>query len=291
VTEKDDTTAGKERLIDRRSVLTLTGSAAAATLLGVGGASAQTTPSKYMLLDTTSTEEVCHYVVEASEAIEVVPTDGNDVATATDTRVEGAVDQGYVAIRYAGWVSTIEIDGRAYVRFGDSAEELFPDTGRKVVVTSPTEVDYRFTATEDVERIEDGSRNAAETRNDSITENDDGTVTADGFTGNGYGDSFTVYGDVTEFTLPRGATTRSPSTARRCRPTNSPARSPNRQSGSASSRPRRSTTPSPSRTAPSASRTAASSRPRPTTTPSSRTPTAPTRSAASPATATVTPST
>jgi hypothetical protein len=200
VTEKDDTTAGKERLIDRRSVLTLTGSAAAATLLGVGGASAQTTPSKYMLLDTTSTEEVCHYVVEASEAIEVVPTDGNDVATATDTRVEGAVDQGYVAIRYAGWVSTIEIDGRAYVRFGDSAEELFPDTGRKVVVTSPTEVDYRFTATEDVERIEDGSRNAAETRNDSITENDDGTVTADGFTGNGYGDSFTVYGDVTEFT-------------------------------------------------------------------------------------------
>jgi hypothetical protein len=181
-------------------MLTLTGSAAAATLFGVGSASAQTTPSKHMLLDTTGWDDACHYVIEASEAIEVVPTDANEVASTTDTRVEGTVDQGYVAIRYADWISTMEIDGRAYVSFGDAAKEKFPDTGREVVITSPTEIDYEFTATGDVEHITDGTRNAAETNNDSITENDDGTVTVDGFTGNGYSDSFTVYGDVTEFT-------------------------------------------------------------------------------------------
>ena len=181
-------------------MLALTGSAAAATFLGTGSASAQTTPSKYMLLDTTDTADPCNYVVEASEAIEVVPTDGNTVSATSGTRVEGTVDQGYVAIKYAGWISTIEIDGRAYVRFGDSAKEKFPDTGREISITSPTEVDYQFTATENIERVDDGSKMAAETNNDTITQNDDGTVTANGFTGNTYGDCFMVYGDVTEFT-------------------------------------------------------------------------------------------
>ncbi len=199
MTRNDEESDGKDRLLDRRSVLSLTGAAAAA-VAGVGTASGAATPSKYMLLDTTDATGPCDYVVEATEAIEVVPTDANTVTATSDTRVAGTVDRGYVALRYDGWFSTMEIDGRAYVRFGDAAKQRFPDTTRVVAVSSPTEVDYEFTATGPIERIQDGSRMAAETNNDSISENDDGTYTASGYTGNGYGDSFRVEGDVTAFT-------------------------------------------------------------------------------------------
>jgi hypothetical protein len=60
------------------------------------------------------------------------------------------------------------------------------------------EVTYEFTATGLIEPQTGSGDNAAE-GNDSVTQNADGTYTATGKTGNGFGDTFTVEGNVVDF--------------------------------------------------------------------------------------------
>ena len=72
--------------------------------------------------------------------------------------------------------------------------------GEALVVESTTQgVDFNYTFTVDgsVERAAVGEREGEDS--DRIVENDDGTVTVSGFTGNLYGDAFTVTGELTSF--------------------------------------------------------------------------------------------
>lgn len=77
----------------------------------------------------------------------------------------------------------------------DSAQERIVE----VVGTSEGAVHYEFTATGPIRPVPINGRIKNED-NDAIGENGDGTYTVDGFTGNtGYGDSFVVNGEITNF--------------------------------------------------------------------------------------------
>jgi len=70
---------------------------------------------------------------------------------------------------------------------------------RTLAVVSQGEVSYDFTVDGAVEKVLDAGTRSAETENDVVTDNGDGTFTVSGYTGNGYGDSFAITGDVTDF--------------------------------------------------------------------------------------------
>jgi hypothetical protein len=82
----------------------------------------------------------------------------------------------------------------------ESAEPGIVGDNSPFVVESTTDgVDFNYTFTVDgsVERAAVGEREGEDS--DRIVENDDGTVTVSGFTGNLYGDAFTVTGELTSF--------------------------------------------------------------------------------------------
>jgi len=64
--------------------------------------------------------------------------------------------------------------------------------------TGNLNVNYSFTATEEIVPVTDTGSNASES-NDSVTQNDDGTWTATGKTGNGFGDTYQFTGRILEF--------------------------------------------------------------------------------------------
>ncbi|MBO4248427.1 hypothetical protein IL252_11435 [Halomicrobium sp. IBSBa] len=73
------------------------------------------------------------------------------------------------------------------------------EPSQTLAVVSQTEVSYEFTVDGSVEKVLDAGRNSAETENDVIAENDDGTYGVAGYTGNGYGDSYEITGEVSDF--------------------------------------------------------------------------------------------
>ena len=73
---------------------------------------------------------------------------------------------------------------------------------RLVEVVGATEgtVDYEFTVDGTVRPVENAGPKRSAAGNDEVTEHGDGTVAVSGFTGNaGYGDTYAVTGDVTDF--------------------------------------------------------------------------------------------
>jgi len=74
-----------------------------------------------------------------------------------------------------------------------------------VVATEAGEVSYEFTVDGAVRKVTNAGPKRSAAGNDEVTENGDGTVTVSGFTGNtGYGDTYAVTGDVTDFTRTGG---------------------------------------------------------------------------------------
>lgn len=93
---------------------------------------------------------------------------------------------------------------------GDGSDDADTDGGSSdgdssshevaVVATEQGEVTYEFTVDGTVERASGVAGDLVAEGNDSIRQNGDGTVTVSGFTGNtGYGDSYTVTGDLLSF--------------------------------------------------------------------------------------------
>jgi ABC-type Na+ efflux pump permease subunit len=82
----------------------------------------------------------------------------------------------------------------------ESEPDSEPDRHTIEVLTTedPSELDYTFTTTGEIVPDYDAAENAA-SGNDSVAQNDDGTWTADGYTGNGYGDTYTFEGTLTDF--------------------------------------------------------------------------------------------
>ena len=77
-------------------------------------------------------------------------------------------------------------------------------SGDELVITSSTEVSYQFKTDAEPKKIQDGSRNKSES-NDDVTQNADGTWSVSGYTGNGYGDSYELAGEVLEFSPMTGS--------------------------------------------------------------------------------------
>ena len=63
---------------------------------------------------------------------------------------------------------------------------------------------YSFTATGQITMVRDNGDNSAEEGNDAVTDNGDGTWSADGFTGDGMGDTYEFVGDVAAFSPTEG---------------------------------------------------------------------------------------
>ncbi|WP_123535303.1 hypothetical protein [Halosimplex salinum] len=80
-------------------------------------------------------------------------------------------------------------------------EDTSPSTDLlAVVATESGDVDYEFIVDGTARGIPNVGDRRSAAGNDQVTDNGDGTVTVDGFTGNeGYGDTYAVTGDVTDF--------------------------------------------------------------------------------------------
>jgi hypothetical protein len=69
-----------------------------------------------------------------------------------------------------------------------------------VVATEAGEVSYEFTVDGTVRKVTNAGRKRSAGDNDAVTDNGDGAATVDGFTGDpGWGDTYAVTGDVTDF--------------------------------------------------------------------------------------------
>ncbi|QLH81187.1 right-handed parallel beta-helix repeat-containing protein [Halosimplex pelagicum] len=134
----------------------------------------------------------------------ISPTDSiGDGDTIDGTTATGFVNGGTDRYEFTGPVTDFTRDGDAIVLVDgqqvDPTELGGYDHVIEVLTTEdPSELDYTFTTTGEIERNASEDDDSTE-ENDSVTENGDGTWTVDGYTGNGYGDSFRFNGEVASF--------------------------------------------------------------------------------------------
>lgn len=189
----------KVGLLNRRSAMALAGSSALLPLLGIGTATANETLPHTLLIDA-SDGRTCSYSIGVSGTANLIPTLSNSGDNLSEGVVTGNIRDGYSGIRYSGEITQLTIDGTANILFGEDAEQEFPKQTSKLVITSPTEIDYEFTTSDKVSKVLDGSKLGAEENNDTTTINSDGSYTVTGHTGNGYGDTYRFRGSVDSFT-------------------------------------------------------------------------------------------
>ncbi|WP_157533069.1 right-handed parallel beta-helix repeat-containing protein [Haloferax profundi] len=189
-----------DSLLGRRTYLKLGGATLAALALGTGSASAESHPYT-LIVDGSDTSESTEYVFEVSETIQKISSTSTDSSsdTVSDGRVEGSVTDGVDAYEFSGNITSFSFDGPAVVKCGENIEQTVEHTIEIISTEDPSELTYEFTATDEITKIFNDTRNSAETRNDQISQNSDGTWTAQGYTGNGYGDSFKFKGELVEF--------------------------------------------------------------------------------------------
>ncbi|WP_276261492.1 hypothetical protein [Haloglomus litoreum] len=145
--------------------------------------------------------------------------DGNDTITDNGDgtfTVTGETGNGYgdsfrVEGEFAGFGASTDADNYTLLLDGDEVtadmlggggdDDPAPASTRLeiVAVESGPKFSYEFTTDGEPTKAADGTRLKAE-GNDTITDNGDGTYTVAGVTGNGYGDSFDLTGEVTAFT-------------------------------------------------------------------------------------------
>lgn len=141
--------------------------------------------------------------------------EGNDTITANDDgtyTVEGVTGSGYgdsfrVEGEFAGFSAdtgeehyTLLLEGDEVTKDSLGSDGEPASTRLEIVaVENGPKFTYEFVTDGELSKVKDGSRLKAE-GNDSITDNGDGTYTVVGETGNGYGDSFDLTGEVTSFT-------------------------------------------------------------------------------------------
>ncbi|MEF8785620.1 MAG: hypothetical protein V5A45_06770 [Haloarculaceae archaeon] len=185
----------KQRLLDRRTYLKATGLTALAGITAETGGATGGTES--LLVDADGTVA---YSFDVNGTVDPVATDA-DVDDSVDRgSVTGEVTDGLAAYRLTGTLDTVAVDGRARLAYGPAAGDDLPDSPTELLVTSPSKVNYEFTATgrvepQQVDSNEDSRR---------VTSNDDGTWTAAGTTGDGLVDSYEVHGGITSFSPSTG---------------------------------------------------------------------------------------
>ncbi|WP_459192716.1 right-handed parallel beta-helix repeat-containing protein [Halosimplex sp. J119] len=201
----------------RRSFLKAAGGAAALPVLARAASSAPTSHTLEIVSTESATEtgglDVTYEFTatgeitpdadsgrNSSEENDSVTQNSDGTWTATGKTGNGFGDaftfQGSVTDFSAQGSYELILDGQTV-----TADELVSDPRHHIeVVTteSPSELDYTFTTTGKITKDTDNGDISA-SGNDSVTQNDDGTWTADGYTGNGYGDAYYFEGDLVEF--------------------------------------------------------------------------------------------
>jgi len=202
----------------RRSFLRLGAGAAAAGALFAGEVAAAPTTRHLEIVSTSETSETGTLAVkyEFTATGEIVPdtgngrnsAEGNDAVvqnddgtwTATGTTGNGFGDAYTVSGRVVDFSATgscdLYLDGTVV-----TVDELVSEYEHAIEVLTtedPSELDYTFTTTGEIAPDYDNGENSA-SGNDSVAQNDDGTWTADGYTGNGYGDAYYFDGELTDF--------------------------------------------------------------------------------------------
>ncbi|QLH80821.1 hypothetical protein [Halosimplex pelagicum] len=137
------------------------------------------------------------------------PGGNDDISTGGDTTtVTGTTgNPGYSDVYAVGGAITdfTQTGGDGDYLLRESEWRVIEDTAPAtdllaVVATEAGEVAYEFTVDGTVRKVTNAGPRRSAADNDEVVENDDGTVTVSGFTGNtGYGDTYAVTGDVTDF--------------------------------------------------------------------------------------------
>ena len=201
----------------RRSFLKLGGAAAAGSVLaGQVGAAPTTRLLEIVSTDEptetgdlavkyefTATGEIAKATGEgrnAAEGNDSIADNGDGTWTATGTTGNGFGDAYTVAGRIVDFSASgpfdLYLDGTA-VTVDDILVE-YDHTIEVLTTADPSELDYSFTTTGEIVPNYDAETNAA-SGNDTVTDNGDGTWTADGYTGNGYGDTYVFDGELLWF--------------------------------------------------------------------------------------------
>ncbi|MDS0295235.1 right-handed parallel beta-helix repeat-containing protein [Halogeometricum luteum] len=217
----DERDSGGESHLSRRSWLKLSGVAATGALLSSGVVSAQSAEfPNTILVDARDADGASEYSFAVSEAVQPVEsTDASADFVTDDANVAATAENALHAYHYSGNLVSFSIDGSAFAAFGedvgsdlggsaeadDGADSGSDDSDdgsgseHQLRITSGSNVEYAFTTTGEIRKNLDAGDNSAEENNDSVTQNDDGTWTAEGLTGNGYGDSYTFTGEIVSF--------------------------------------------------------------------------------------------
>lgn len=186
--------------LSRRRILKVTAAGAfTGSAATTGSVAASTDYPNSITFDGTKTRGKSRYEFEVSGGID--PDESAATREVKDTidgsRVEGAVHRDTDVYSFSGDLTYLDVKGDADVSL-TYADESSVDADRLQIV-SASEVNYTFTATDRIVLVTDIGENSAETYNDAVEENDDGTWTVTGFTGNGYGDTYDFWGEISNF--------------------------------------------------------------------------------------------
>ncbi|UWG47967.1 Uncharacterized protein HSRCO_1688 [Halanaeroarchaeum sp. HSR-CO] len=208
-------------ILSRRRILQLAGAGIVGTAVTAGTAAAES-GSYSNTLEIVAKGKVSYAFTTTGPVERLLDNGDNSAETGNDTivengdgawTVEGFTGNGYGdGFSFDGSVTEFEVlQGKCTIYLNGeeiSPEDLVEDPDTHVIeIVAEDLVSYTFSTTGPIEMLPDNGDNSAETGNDSVTENDDGTWTAEGFTGNGYGDGFSFDGSVTDFVVLEGACT------------------------------------------------------------------------------------
>jgi len=201
------------RSLGRRSFIMATGAALAGPIL-VDQARSALESHQLEIISTSETTELnsldVAYEFTTTGEISLETSNGtnsaeeNDVISQNDDgswTATGETGNGFGdTYQFNGRVIEFTAEGSYEIRLDGeviTANDLTNRTIEVLTTENPSELDYEFTTTGQITRDRNGQNSAGD--NDSITQNSDGTWTADGYTGNGYGDSYFFEGELVDF--------------------------------------------------------------------------------------------
>jgi hypothetical protein len=197
---RDDETGRCGVPLSRRRLLTV-GSAGLLTSLATGAvAGAGTDRPNTIAFDGTVSSGKSAYEFAVSGSVEPDPDSGaTEISDSIDgTSVTGVVHRDRDAYRFGGELASLDVEGEAdvSVSYGDAADVAADRL--QIVAGAGGDVDYSFTATDRIVPVADNGSDSADDA-DTVAENDDGSWSATGDTADGAGDTYDVWGEITDF--------------------------------------------------------------------------------------------
>jgi hypothetical protein len=201
-TERDrDDDNRKEHRINRRRWLKVAGAGLVGGVLPVGTGTASTSLPLTIIFDGQEADQETSYEFSVSGSVE--PASDVGAVEASDTidgsHVVGTIKEDTDAYRFDGELTGVRADGSVSVSIEYETTQTTSGDRLEIVSAPDSRVEYTFSSPDRIEKVLDNGDNSAEPNNDSVAQNSDGTWTVTGLTGNGYGDTFTIHGDLSTF--------------------------------------------------------------------------------------------